>query len=90
MHAWRVARAHTGKMEIVKFEGQYHGWADEQKVTIGADTLEELRPEIKHQQVDEYSRSKESIQQMTLSLLLGTMPNLWKRFWTLTTISQLF
>ena len=44
MHAWRVARAHTGKMKIVKFEGQYHGWADEQKVTIGADTLEELGP----------------------------------------------
>lgn len=44
MHAWRVARAATGKMKIVKFEGQYHGWADEQKVTIGADTLDELGP----------------------------------------------
>lgn len=44
MHAWRVARAHTGKMKIVKFEGQYHGWADEQKVTIGADSVEELGP----------------------------------------------
>ena len=44
MHAWRVARAHTGKMKIVKFEGQYHGWADEQKVTIGADSIDELGP----------------------------------------------
>lgn len=42
MHAWRVARAATGKMKIVKFEGQYHGWADEQKITIGADTVEQL------------------------------------------------
>lgn len=44
MHAWRVARAATGKMKIVKFEGQYHGWADEQKVTIGADSVDELGP----------------------------------------------
>lgn len=44
MHAWRVARAYTGKMKIVKFEGQYHGWADEQKVTIGANSVEELGP----------------------------------------------
>ena len=44
MHAWRVARAHTGKMKIVKFEGQYHGWADEQKVPIGADNIDELGP----------------------------------------------
>lgn len=44
MHAWRVARAYTGKMKIVKFEGQYHGWADEQKVTIGAGSISELGP----------------------------------------------
>lgn len=42
MHAWRVARAATDKMKIVKFEGQYHGWADEQKITIGADSLDQL------------------------------------------------
>jgi glutamate-1-semialdehyde 2,1-aminomutase len=46
MHAWRVARAATGKMKIVKFEGQYHGWADEQKVTIGADSVEQLGSKI--------------------------------------------
>lgn len=42
MHAWRVARAATGKMKIVKFSGQYHGWSDEQKISIGADSAEEL------------------------------------------------
>lgn len=42
MCAWRIARAYTGKTKIVKFEGQYHGWADEQKVTIDADNVEQL------------------------------------------------
>lgn len=36
MHAFRVARAYTGKQKIVKFAGQYHGWSDEQKITITA------------------------------------------------------
>jgi glutamate-1-semialdehyde 2,1-aminomutase len=27
--AFRIARAHTGKKLILKFEGHYHGWADE-------------------------------------------------------------
>lgn len=36
MHAWRVARAYTGKSKIVKFTGQYHGWSDEQKISITA------------------------------------------------------
>jgi len=27
--AFRLARAHTGKKLILKFEGHYHGWADE-------------------------------------------------------------
>ena len=44
MCAWRVARAYTGKNKIVKFEGQYHGWSDEEKVTIDADSVEELGP----------------------------------------------
>lgn len=42
MHVFRVARAYTGKQKIVKFEGQYHGWADEQKITISASNLDEL------------------------------------------------
>lgn len=44
MHAFRIARAYTKKAKIVKFEGQYHGWSDEQKITIGAKTLEDLGP----------------------------------------------
>ncbi len=42
MYALRLARAYTGKWKIVKFEGQYHGWADEEKISIDADTLEQL------------------------------------------------
>ncbi len=29
LSAFRLARAHTGKPLILKFEGHYHGWADE-------------------------------------------------------------
>lgn len=29
LHAFRLARAHTGRRLILKFEGAYHGWADE-------------------------------------------------------------
>lgn len=42
MHAFRIARAYTGKKKIIKFEGQYHGWSDEEKVTIDADYIKEL------------------------------------------------
>lgn len=42
MYALRLARAYTGKYKIVKFEGQYHGWSDEEKISISADTVEEL------------------------------------------------
>ena len=44
MHAFRIARAYTGKKKIIKFEGQYHGWSDEEKVTIDADYINELGP----------------------------------------------
>jgi len=27
--AFRLARAHTGRKLILRFEGHYHGWADE-------------------------------------------------------------
>ncbi len=33
VHAVRLARAYTGKTRIVKFEGHYHGWMDELKVS---------------------------------------------------------
>lgn len=42
MYALRLARAYTGKYKIVKFEGQYHGWSDEEKISISADSVEEL------------------------------------------------
>jgi glutamate-1-semialdehyde 2,1-aminomutase len=33
--AFRLARGHTGKQLIVKFEGHYHGWGDEGLVGFG-------------------------------------------------------
>jgi len=42
MHAFRLARAYTGKQKIIKFEGQYHGWSDEEKVSIDAAAVSEL------------------------------------------------
>lgn len=42
MYALRLARAYTGKYKVVKFEGQYHGWSDEEKITISADSVAEL------------------------------------------------
>lgn len=42
MQALRLARAYTGKYKIIKFEGQYHGWSDEEKVSITASCVEEL------------------------------------------------
>ena len=44
MHTFRLARAYTGKSKIVKFEGQYHGWSDEEKVSIDARYVDELGP----------------------------------------------
>lgn len=42
MYALRLARAYTGRYKIIKFEGQYHGWSDEEKISIDADSVEEL------------------------------------------------
>lgn len=42
IYAWRLARAFTGKNKVVKIEGHYHGWTDEAKISIEADTVEEL------------------------------------------------
>lgn len=42
MYALRLARAYTGKYKIIKFEGQYHGWSDEEKVSIDASSVAEL------------------------------------------------
>jgi glutamate-1-semialdehyde 2,1-aminomutase len=35
LHAFRLARAHTGRRLILKFEGAYHGWSDEGLVGYG-------------------------------------------------------
>ena len=35
--AMRLARAYTGKQKILKFEGHYHGWADEHFVSYHPD-----------------------------------------------------
>ncbi len=42
MYALRLARAYTGRYKVIKFEGQYHGWSDEEKISIDANRLEEL------------------------------------------------
>lgn len=41
--AVRVARAYTGRTKIVKFEGQYHGWADNVLYSV-APPLDEAGP----------------------------------------------
>lgn len=42
--AIRLARAYTGKTKFVKFEGCYHGWMDELKVSSEASTVNDLGP----------------------------------------------
>jgi len=44
MVAFRFARAFTGKDKIVKFEGHYHGWSDEELVSLSATSPIELGP----------------------------------------------
>jgi glutamate-1-semialdehyde 2,1-aminomutase len=42
MHAMRVARAHTGRDKIVKFEGQYHGVHDYALISVSPDNMADL------------------------------------------------
>ncbi len=44
VHALRLARAYTGKTKVVKFEGCYHGWMDELKISNDAPTEDCLGP----------------------------------------------
>lgn len=44
IHAIRLARAYTGKMKVIKFEGHYHGWLDEEKVSCSAPSEEFMGP----------------------------------------------
>ena len=41
--ALRLARAYTGRSKIIKFEGHYHGWADDVLYSVGP-SLEEAGP----------------------------------------------
>lgn len=42
--ALRVARAHTGRTEIIKFEGHYHGWFDNILVNLNGPVANEGDP----------------------------------------------
>ena len=44
MHAVQTARAYTGKEKIIKFEGHYHGWGEELRVSCSSDTEAALGP----------------------------------------------
>lgn len=44
MYSFRLARAYTGKEKMIKFEGHYHGWADEQNISFVADSAKYLGP----------------------------------------------
>lgn len=47
--AIRVARAYTGRSEIIKFEGHYHGWFDNILVNVGGPAAPEI-PRPRHLQ----------------------------------------
>ncbi|MFH1673771.1 MAG: glutamate-1-semialdehyde 2,1-aminomutase [Pseudomonadota bacterium] len=44
MLAFRIARAFTGKDKIVKFEGHYHGWSDEEMISIETSSQKMMGP----------------------------------------------
>lgn len=44
MLALRLARAHTGKNKFIRFEGHYHGWADEVLVSNSPTSLNMMGP----------------------------------------------
>ncbi len=46
--AMRLARAHTGRIKVVKFEGHYHGWADNVFASV-APAINEAGPPDKPQ-----------------------------------------
>jgi glutamate-1-semialdehyde 2,1-aminomutase len=47
MLAFRIARAHTGKDKIIRFEGHYHGWSDEAMISHAAASLQMMGPRNK-------------------------------------------
>jgi glutamate-1-semialdehyde 2,1-aminomutase len=44
MVSFRMARAFTGKDKVVKFEGHYHGWSDEEMISYLPDSLRMMGP----------------------------------------------
>jgi glutamate-1-semialdehyde 2,1-aminomutase len=42
--SFRFARAYSGRNKIIKFEGHYHGWADEVMVSFASDSLKMMGP----------------------------------------------
>ena len=44
MVALRLARSFTGKNKIIKFEGHYHGWADELFISIKPSSVKDMGP----------------------------------------------
>jgi glutamate-1-semialdehyde 2,1-aminomutase len=47
MLAFRIARGYTGKTKVIRFEGHYHGWSDEQLVSNAPDSIKMMGPENK-------------------------------------------
>ncbi len=41
---YRLARSFTGKSKIIKFEGHYHGWADELSISVKPLSLKSMGP----------------------------------------------
>jgi glutamate-1-semialdehyde 2,1-aminomutase len=44
MVIFRMVRAYTGKDKIVKFEGHYHGWSDEEIISFTSDSVRMMGP----------------------------------------------
>jgi glutamate-1-semialdehyde 2,1-aminomutase len=47
MLIFRMVRAYTGKDKIVKFEGHYHGWSDEELISFAPDSIKMMGPRIR-------------------------------------------
>jgi len=47
MVIFRMVRAYTGKDKIIKFEGHYHGWSDEEMISFAPDSVKMMGPRIK-------------------------------------------
>ena len=47
MVIFRMVRAYTGKDKIIKFEGHYHGWSDEEMISFAPDSIKMMGPRTK-------------------------------------------